>query len=123
MSQFKFLANPESLKDINRDLLIEFLTHFKSLLDPDALPVLNRELPHDDFYAALSVSLADPELLPPPIRDALAAIDDLATPQNRERLNLALLNAPLSLNIDPNAPAFQQAAPWPIRGPCSSSRR
>ncbi len=107
--QLKSLSNTESLKDINRNLLIEFLNYFKSLLGPDHLTLLKRELSPEGFYAGLSVFLAEPQQLPAPIRDALAAIEDLAAPQNRDRLNLALFHAPLSLNIDPRAPAFQQA--------------
>jgi hypothetical protein len=108
-SQPKIFANPQALDNLNRALLTEFLQRFKDLLDPRYLPLLNANLAPADFSVLLTALLASPETLPAPMREAFAAIDALAAPENRHRLDLARSNAPLSLDIDAQSPPFQQA--------------
>ncbi|HWX22281.1 MAG TPA: hypothetical protein VN578_20465 [Candidatus Binatia bacterium] len=105
----QLLANPQALLNLKRALLIEFLQCFKDLLDAKYLPLLSADLPPADFSVLLSGLLASPEMLPAPMREALAAIHDLAAPENRARLEFTRLHAPIALGIDPQAAPFQQA--------------
>ncbi len=108
-SQILQIPSRHPLHNISRTLLTEFLQHFKDDLDPAHRRLLEPDLPSDEFVPLINGLFATPQAMPVQMRQALSAIDDLASTENRPRLEFARLNAPLGLLINTQAPPFQQA--------------
>jgi hypothetical protein len=89
----------EVLKGIGRSLLARFLDSFTADLAATNIALPRPDLSDDDFFAAVAAIFALPENLPARVREALAAIDELANPAGRHKLLTQLSGLPV--NFDP----------------------
>jgi hypothetical protein len=98
-SALSCLARRDVLQSIERSVLTRFLDSFKADLAAKNIGLPHPELSDDDFFAAVTAIFALPENLPARVREALTAVDGLATPAGRHKL-LSDLSG-LAINFDP----------------------
>ena len=83
------------LTGIGRNLLARFLASFAGDLAAQNLTLPNPETPDPDYFQAAATLLADPERLPPPLLEALSAIEELSDPLCRDQTISALAESGL----------------------------
>jgi hypothetical protein len=96
-SVFMRFANLDVLKGISQNLLTRFLESFTAYLTAQNISLPDPTLPEDSYFQAVATLFASPELLPPPLIEALSAIEEMSDPQCRDQINTAL--AALQSNI------------------------
>jgi len=94
--QFKRFTKPQVLRGIGRELLRQFFLVFQDELSA-GLWLPEPGLPDEEYYAGLARALLAPELLPDRLNEAIYAIDEMATPEGQERLELGMAEAGLDL--------------------------
>src|SRR6266404_5394155 len=102
MTQFKRFTNPEVLGAISVKHLARFFDRFSVVLEGRNLPLpaayyLPGTRPYYDSWIEL---LKSPEKLPDSLVEAILAIEELAAPENRPRLQAAVALAPPELYLD-----------------------
>lgn len=98
--KFKRFTKPHALKRIGRRLLGRFFNQFHSDLSDVNIKLPDEHLDDDKYFLALSEILMSPEGLPPNLNEALFAIDEMATEDGQERLELAIADANLDIAFD-----------------------
>src|SRR5437868_3726861 len=101
--RFKRFSRPQVLKRIGRELLERFFVRFAAELAGLNLPLPATTLDDSEYYGSLARLLAAPEMLPDELNEALFAIDEMATPEGQEHLELAAEQAGLELGLAPGA--------------------
>jgi hypothetical protein len=74
------------LKRLGRELLLRILGSFQKQLDANGLTLPPPTAPDTVFFNELLELLLVPEKLPPELLDALAAIDDMSSPQGLQAI-------------------------------------
>jgi hypothetical protein len=97
--RYKRFTRPQLLQRLGRDLLVRFLERFQAELRATRCALPNPSLPDADWFPALARMLAAPESLPGDFAEALYAIDEMASPESQEQLELALSQAGLNLEF------------------------
>src|SRR5437016_3596883 len=99
-TELKYFTHPTNFLRIGSADLARFFDRFK-----DDLKARNCEFPMRDTItetgaAALAGLLKQPETLPASLIEALLAIEEMASPENRDRLAQALTEAQPHLSLD-----------------------
>ncbi len=98
--RFKRFSKPHVLKDIGRHLLGKFFAKFKNDLEAKSVTMPDPALADEEYFVSLSNLLLSPEGLPGSMNDALYAIDEMATEDGQQRLELAVAEEQLPLAFD-----------------------
>jgi len=101
--KFKRFTKIQFLKQIGRGLLEQFFARFAPELAAREVLLPATTLPDEDYFAALAGVVLAPEGLPERLIEALFAIEDLATAEGQERLELGLKQAGLQLEFPDTA--------------------
>ena len=102
--EFRSLARASVLRTIGRKLLGEFLLKFHEELREACVPIPDAGLSDTKFFDDLGAMLHAPEHLPDRLNEAIFTIEEMASDENRERLDSAVAQAGLDLNFHPDAP-------------------
>lgn len=102
MSVFKFkrFTRPQMLHQIGRPLLLKFFEKFQPELAACGVALPGPDLPDAEWEDRLAGLLSAPERLPGSLGEALYAIDEMATPEGQEQLELALDRERLALPFE-----------------------
>jgi hypothetical protein len=98
--RFRRFTKPQALKRAGRELLEQLFDRFKEHLAAKRLELPGRALPDEAYFEAVSRLLMAPEGLPEQLNEALFAIDEMATPDGQQRLQVALAEAGAGLCLD-----------------------
>src|SRR4051812_15599340 len=79
--KLKHLSKPRFLKSVGRDLLARFLQSFGGDLAGNGLNLPPPGLADADYFEAAARLLMRPDTLPDRLNEALATIDDFASPK------------------------------------------
>jgi hypothetical protein len=101
--KFKRFTKIQFLKQIGRGLLDQLFARFAAELTTRKVSMPATTLPDEEYFAALAGVVLAPEGLPERLVEALCAIEDLATAEGQERLELGLAHAGLKLEFPDTA--------------------
>ena len=101
--KFKRFTKIQFLKQVGRGLLDQFFAKFAADLTTRKVQLPATTLPDEEYFAALANVVLAPEGLPERLVEALFAIEDLATAEGQERLELGLTQAGLKLEFPDTA--------------------
>ena len=98
--KFKRFTKPQFLKEIGRELLGRFFDRFKDELAERKIELPPADLEDDDYFKALSRVAMAPDGLPDGLFEAVYAIEEMATEEGQERLEKAVAQGQLALELD-----------------------
>lgn len=101
--RFKRLTRLKVLRRVSRDLLNEFLARFAVELNAGGLAAPDPGLPETAWLDAVSRLLTAPDALPKSLTEALFLIDELASAEGIEQVELALARAGLAIAWAPES--------------------
>ena len=101
--RFRRFTRPSVLKTIGRELLARFLREFEPDLGAQNISLPDPSLANEAYFNSLARLLSAPEGLPGRLTEALVAIDEMASPEGQEQLELAVAGAGLPLSFDPRS--------------------
>src|SRR6266853_1652368 len=96
-------TQPDFLYEIGTELLSELLNRFKTDLDARNVVIPSPTLPEAQYYESVADLFKSPAALPEQLVEAVQAVEELASPENKSRLESAFSEAPLELYIEPQA--------------------
>src|SRR5258706_6955569 len=99
-TRFKQFSQSAVLRQIGRDLLRKLIAPFRQELESRQIPFPQDAASDTHYYKGLADALKYPEETPPRLREALFAIEDLASPNGQERLESGLQRAGLEFNTE-----------------------
>lgn len=101
MSTIRFgkFTKPQFLKQVERALLARLFGQFASELAAQGTSLPPESLPDEEYFAALAQLTTSPDALPDRMIEALIAIEEMATAEGQERLELAVMRAGLALEF------------------------
>jgi len=102
--EFGLLAQTSVLRTIGRKLLSEFLAKFHDELRTSCVPIPDPDSTDEEFFTAVAAMLCSPGLLPDRLSEAILTIEEMASDENRERLDAVIAHAGLDLTFDPDSP-------------------
>ena len=94
-------TQPDVLYDVGTELLMEFFDHFKPELDAKGIVLPDPSLADGHYYESIVELMKKPEGLPDGMVEAILAIEALASPENKQRLEFAFWDSPKELYIEP----------------------
>src|SRR6266404_6210109 len=117
--EFKRLTRPGVLAAVPVKHIFQFFQQFDAILKEGGVPVPSFMAGTEDYYKAWIAILRRPETLPDPFAEALLAIEDLAAPENRSRLEAEVNKVrPTCVWLDPkDLPECQALQLWLIAHP------
>lgn len=95
--KFKRFTKPGFLKEIGRELLGQFFDRFKVGLADKKIELPGAGLKDDEYFKALSRVAMSPDGLPDDLFEAVYAIEEMATEEGQERLEMAVAQGELAL--------------------------
>lgn len=101
--KFRRFTRPRVLQRIGRKLLVRFFERFEPELASLGVVLPPPALPDSEWAQAVARLFAVPEELPDSLCEALYAIDEMATPEGQEQLEMAMEQAGLPLAVEPGA--------------------
>jgi hypothetical protein len=107
--RFKRFTKPQRLHALGRELLGRFFGQFESELARQGATAPGAELPDEAYVRAWAGLLLRPEGLPESLNEALYALDEMATPEGRERLMSSASAAGLDLALGAGATDMEVA--------------
>jgi len=97
--KFKRFTRPQALRAIGRPLLLRFFERFQPECSGQDLRLPSPDCPDAEWYGALAWLFSTPEALPDSLVEALYSIDEMSTPEGQERLESAVAQAGLQLEV------------------------
>lgn len=99
--KFKRFTRTRLLQRIGRPLLVRFFDKFQSELASRQVTLPAATLRDADWAGAVARLFTAPEHLPEGLCEALYAIDEMATPEGQEQLELAMEQTGVALELEP----------------------
>src|SRR5881396_1502764 len=92
---------PNVLSEIGRSLLPEFFDRFKDELKTMNVSIPDPDLADGPYYDTVAELFNYPEALPEGLLEAVLAVEELADPVNKARLEEAFWDSPYELYLEP----------------------
>src|SRR5437667_12351481 len=99
--KFKRFTQPDVLYEIGAELLTELFDRFKTDLDARKVAIPNPNLADGHYYETVAELFKSPTALPVGLVEAIVAVEELASPENKHRLERAFWDSPMELYIEP----------------------
>ena len=127
MKEIIRFTQPDVLYEIGSELLCELFNHFKEDLADAGVPIPNPNQADGHYYESVAALFKAHETLPPKLVEAVLAIESLASPESKQRLEAAFHDSPQELYLEPTdspehaALALWLQSPYPPGEPPSSA--
>ena len=101
--QFKRFTKPDVLCEIGTELLAELFDRFKQELAARSITIPSPNLAQGHYYESVAEIFKSPAALPDNLVDAVLAVEELADPENKSRLERAFWDSPQEIYIEPQS--------------------
>ena len=98
--RFKQFSQAGVLREIGRELLGKFLEPFRAQLQASRVEPPQEQSRDTEYFRGWAEALKYPEEIPATLREAIFAIEDLASADGQERLEAGLETAGLEFNLE-----------------------
>jgi len=96
-------TQPEVLYEMGTELLTKLFDHFKEELAAKNIVIPNPNLAQGHYYESVAEIFKSPANLPENLVGAVLAIEELASPENKARLETAFWDAPQDIYLEPQS--------------------
>src|SRR2546423_8042146 len=103
MSTLNRFTQPQILYEMGTELLSLLFDRFKDELAARNIVIPDPNLAQGHYYESVAAIFKSPESLPPNLVEAVQAIEELASPEHKPRLETMFWEAPQHIYIEPQS--------------------